>query len=801
MSRAPASGGNIPGLKGTPALPLRVFLTRLIWFSVLPLFILAVYLAVDHVRTIRAQIDRDAADRVANAAAAVDRHLRAEIAGLETLAASPLVDDRSRWSEFYREAQAYRENFGGHVILSDLSMQMLLNTRAPLGSALPQLPRPRGHAAVPAVLATGKPSVGDMFFGPVAKEPLVAVAVPVVREGQIRFLLLSTIETRRFQQGLDEVVAPPGWSLALLDGKGDVMARRPSSPGGSRPAANPGGRFSAKLNLAHWSVVLDVSTAVYRMPVMAAATALAVAILCFTLLSIFAGRIVGKRLARSVASLAEASPSPASPPLIAEVEEARRILKDAAEARETAEQMRHESETRFRSTLDSMMEGCQIIGYDWKYLYINDAADGHNRRPKGELLGNRYMDMWPGVETTEVFGAVKRCMEERIPGHLVTEFVFPNGNKGWFDLSIQPVPEGVFILSLDITERKRAEEALAEKERHYRLLTENIKDVVWILDADTMRFRYVSPSVYGLRRYTAEEVMSVPVDFSLTEGAREELLSEVRGRAEAVRAGTAPREGFYISEVEQPCKDGSTVWTEVVTGYYMSEETGHVEVRGVTREITDRKKAEEALKASLREKEVLLKEIHHRVKNNLQVMSSLLNLQSQYLSDPKTRDVFRVSMDRIKSMALIHDKLYRSEDLSGISFPGYAGDLVNDLVNTYAVGRGIRLNLDIDPVSFNIDTAIPLGLIINELVSNSLKHAFPGRDGGVLTISLHREDAHMILIVSDNGIGFPEGLDFTDTPSLGMQLVVTLVEQLEGTIELMKGEGTGFRIFFGAAER
>jgi len=801
MSGAPASEGKIPGLKGTPSLPLRIFLTRLIWFSVLPLFILAVYLAVDHVRTMRAQIDREAADRVANAALAVDRHLRAEIAGLQTLASSPLVDDRSRWAEFYQEAQAYRENFGGHVILSDLSMQMLLNTRAPLGSTLPHLPRPKGHAAVPAVLATGKPSVGDMFFGPVAKEPLVAVVVPVVREGRIRFLLLSTIETRRFQQGLDEVAAPPGWLLTLLDGKGDVMARRPSSPGGSQPAENPGGRFSAKLNLAQWSVVLDVSPAVYRMPIVAAATALTVAILCFTLLSIVVGKIVGKRLARSVASLAEASPSPASPPLIAEVEEARRILKNAAEAREAAEQMRRESERRFRSTLDSMMEGCQIIGYDWKYLYINDAADDHNRRPKGELLGNRYMDMWPGVETTEVFGAIKRCMEDRIPHHMENEFSFPDSHKGWFDLGIQPVPEGVFILSLEITERKRAEEALAEKERHYRLLTENIKDVVWILDADTMRFRYVSPSVYELRGYTAEEVMSVPVDFALAEGAREEVLNEVRRRSEAVRAGTAPREGFYTSEVEQPCRDGSTVWTEVVTGYYVSEETGHVEVRGVTREITDRKKAEEALKTSLKEKEVLLKEIHHRVKNNLQVMSSLLNLQSQYLSDPKTRDVFKVSMDRIKSMALIHDKLYRSEDLSSISFPGYAGDLVSDLVNTYAVGRGIRLDLDIDPVSFNIDTAIPLGLIINELVSNSLKHAFSGRDGGTITISLHGEDVHMILTVSDTGVGFPEGLDFTDTPSLGMQLVVTLVEQLEGTIELIRGEGTCFRISFGAAER
>ncbi|HLA69596.1 MAG TPA: ATP-binding protein [Bacteroidota bacterium] len=118
------------------------------------------------------------------------------------------------------------------------------------------------------------------------------------------------------------------------------------------------------------------------------------------------------------------------------------------------------SEERFRSTLDNMLEGCQILGFDWRYLYLNDAADRHNRRPKEELLGNRYMDMWPGIEATTVFAIIKQCMEERIGRHMENEFVFPDGTPGWFDLSIQPVPEGVFVLSMDITERKRAEEGV-----------------------------------------------------------------------------------------------------------------------------------------------------------------------------------------------------------------------------------------------------------------------------------------------------------------------------------------------------
>jgi two-component sensor histidine kinase len=145
-------------------------------------------------------------------------------------------------------------------------------------------------------------------------------------------------------------------------------------------------------------------------------------------------------------------------------------------------------------------------------------------------------------------------------------------------------------------------------------------------------------------------------------------------------------------------------------------------------------------------------------------------------------------------------KLYRSEILSSIYFPAYPGDLANDLINTYAAGDRIALDLNVDPVSFDLDTSIRLGLIIDELVSNSLKHAFPCNKEGIITIGLRSQDNHAVLVVSDTGIGFPGDLNFRDTQSMGMQLVVILVDQLEGAIELAKCKGTEFRITFPVTE-
>jgi len=220
----------------------------------------------------------------------------------------------------------------------------------------------------------------------------------------------------------------------------------------------------------------------------------------------------------------------------------------------------------------------------------------------------------------------------------------------------------------------------------------------------------------------------------------------------------------------------------------------------VQTELAERKRAQEQLKASLKEKEVLLKEIHHRVKNNLQIISSLLKLQSSYIKDEQGLTMFKDSQNRIRSMALIHEKLYQSQDLSRIDFAEYIRDLTLTLLRSYkANAQEIKLKTQVNNIWLNVDTAIPCGLIINELISNCLKHAFPSssnKDNEICIKIDSSPDHQFTLVVSDNGIGLPPELDFQNTESLGLELVCSLAEQLEGNIELNRNHGTSFKITF-----
>jgi PAS domain S-box-containing protein len=293
----------------------------------------------------------------------------------------------------------------------------------------------------------------------------------------------------------------------------------------------------------------------------------------------------------------------------------------------------------------------------------------------------------------------------------------------------------------------------------------------------------------------AERMFGYSADEISGEGVPVLLSAEARG--DGARPGARLDEAIGSRrEAEGRRKDGSIFPVELNVG-----EVNFGERRIFTlilRDITERKREEEKIRASLREKEILLKEIHHRVKNNLQIISSLLNLQSAHIRDPHALEVFKEGQGRVRSMALIHEKLYQSEDLARVDFSEYIRNLAAYLFRSYEVHAGaVRLGVEAEDVLLGVDTAIPCGLIINELVSNSLKHAFPGGTGGSINIRL-RPAGHerLTLTVADDGVGLPEGFDVRDTPSLGLQLVNTLARQLGGEVSVNGGAGAEFSITF-----
>lgn len=235
--------------------------------------------------------------------------------------------------------------------------------------------------------------------------------------------------------------------------------------------------------------------------------------------------------------------------------------------------------------------------------------------------------------------------------------------------------------------------------------------------------------------------------------------------------------------------------------YYLypikNKENEIIEMSGLAFDITENKENEVKLKQSLKEKEVLLKEVHHRVKNNMQVISSILNLQSSYVKDEYALGLLKESQNRIKSMSFIHESLYQTKNFELVNFSDYLITLSKNLIHSYSVNtQKIKLELDLDTLFLNLDISIPCGLIINEIISNSLKYAFPDNREGVVFIKLKKKDKKIILEIGDNGIGIPKNVDVKNTETLGLQLVFTLIEQINATLTLIKQKGTTFKIEF-----
>jgi PAS domain S-box-containing protein len=248
-------------------------------------------------------------------------------------------------------------------------------------------------------------------------------------------------------------------------------------------------------------------------------------------------------------------------------------------------------------------------------------------------------------------------------------------------------------------------------------------------------------------------------------------------------------------EIETRDKDKKKIYLEIFFNPIF-ENKEVVEVSGIAHNITEKKHVQQRMELSLKEKEILLREVHHRVKNNMQVISSILNLQSAYVSDENTLTLLRESQNRIKTMAYIHESLYQNKSFSSVNFSDYVRTLVNNIVLSYSyTSEKISLALDMSDIDLSLDLSIPAGLIINELITNAMKHAFPGEKHGIITLKLRNNNGKVTLHLIDNGVGFAPGVDFRNSHSLGLQLVNTLAEQIEAEVDFKSQKDCGTEVF------
>ena len=425
---------------------------------------------------------------------------------------------------------------------------------------------------------------------------------------------------------------------------------------------------------------------------------------------------------------------------------------------------------------------------------VNFTATSLLRKERKDLIGRR-LSAFITPDFQDTFHLHRRSVLES-QDRQTCDLRFKNGEGMEFYVRLDSVAnrndmgkvEKIRTAVVDINDRILFEEALRRSETKFRALSESATTGIFIYQDEHVI--YANPAIEDILEYSLSELHGM----DYLEFVHPDMRQKIADRAVLVNRV----EGIPLrDEVKVRTRSGQTKWVEFSAA--RMKYGGRPAIIGSVIDITERKENEARLKQSLREKEVLLKEVHHRVKNNMQVISSLLNLQAARIGDPALKAAFKDSQSRVRAMAIIHETLYLSENVSEINLRPYLSKLANSLFQTYNTSPArIALNLDAEDVLLDIDQAIPCGLVLNELISNSLKYAFPENRRGEISLGVHTNpDGNIVLVFGDNGVGLPEDMDIHQTDSLGLSLAAKLMQrQIGGSIEVSRENGLHYTLTF-----
>jgi PAS domain S-box-containing protein len=488
------------------------------------------------------------------------------------------------------------------------------------------------------------------------------------------------------------------------------------------------------------------------------------------------------------------------------------FIRDITERKRAEEALRKE-QTLLRTLINALPDYVFVKDSESRFVTANMAhLEAMGAASLDSVIGKSDFDLFP-KELAETYYADERQViqndrpllnrEERVVEH--------SGVEKWVLTTKMPMHDdhghvvGVVGISRDITDRKRADEALSQTNRNLQktlLELEQSRNMLQsIIESIPVRVFWKDKDLHFLGCNTAfaqdaglgdpQELLGKD-DFAMAWREQAEIY-----RADDKKVMESGQPKMHIIE-PQTTPAGTTIWLSTSKVPLQMPNGDIVGILGVYEDITARKEDEDALRRALKEREVMLREIHHRVKNNIQIISSLLRLQSRSVRDESVLEVLNESQNRIRSMALIHEKLYQSQDFAHIDFSDYLGKMTNHLLAVYRVdSERIQLRVEAKNIQLDVSRAIPCGLIINELVTNALKHAFPGdREGKILVRMDQKDEDKFELVVKDTGVGLPEGFDLSKAETLGFQIVRDLVKQLSGSIEVRKGDGMEIVIRF-----